>query len=348
MSNQAPGRFDSSSLVQLTLVRFRLFLREPEAIFWIFIFPILLAVGLGIAFRNRPADVLQVGATTAKLTRSLAADKSLSASTLEEAAGRHALATGSILLLAIERSTGVVYEYDDTNPDARTARLIADRAVQTAAGRREAVHVDNQLVHETGARYIDFVVPGLLGMNLMSSAIWGLGFAIVEARQKKLLKRLVASPMPRWQYLASFLLSRLVMLVIEVAAFLGFARFVFGVPFRGPLWQLGVLCILTSLSFAALGLLVSSRAKTMEAASGLMNLVMLPMWILSGVFFSATRFPAVIQPFVRALPLTAAIDSIRGNMLQGLGLHQMVVPVLTLLAWLIVPFTISLRIFRWK
>ena len=207
---------------------------------------------------------------------------------------------------------------------------------------------ENQLVHETGSRYIDFVVPGLLGMNLMGSAIWGLGFAIVEARQKKLLKRMVASPMPRWQYLASFLLSRLVMLVIEVVAFLGFAGLVFGVPFRGSLWQLGFLCVLTSMAFSALGLLVSSRAKTMEAASGLMNLVMLPMWILSGVFFSASRFPAVIQPFVRALPLTAANEAMRANMLQGMGLNHLMVPVAILLAWLVVPFAVALRIFRWR
>ena len=141
---------------------------------------------------------------------------------MDETAGAHALATGDILLLAIQKPNGVTYKYDDTNPDARTARLVADRAIQAAAGQREAVHVENQLVHETGARYIDFVVPGLLGMNLMGSAIWGLGFSIVEARQKKLLKRLVASPMPRWQYLTSFLLSRLALLVIEVVVFLGF------------------------------------------------------------------------------------------------------------------------------
>jgi ABC-2 type transport system permease protein len=182
----------------------------------------------------------------------------------------------------------------------------------------------------------------------MGSAIWGLGFSIVEARQKKLLKRFVASPMPRWQYLASFLLSRLALLVIEVLAFLGFARFVFGVPFRGSLWQLGILCVLTSLSFSALGLLIASRAKTMEAASGLMNLAMLPMWILSGVFFSATRFPALIQPFVRALPLTAAIDALRGNMLQGLNLSQLSTQMIILTAWLVVTFLISLRIFRWR
>ena len=342
------NKLELSSLYQLTMVRFRLFLREPEAIFWIFIFPILLAAGLGIAFRNRPADVLQVGATTSQLTQALAADKGLKATTIDETAGTHALATGDILLLAIQNPDGVEYKYDDTNPDARAARLVADRAVQVAAGQREAVHSGNQLVHETGARYIDFVVPGLLGMNLMGSAIWGLGFSIVEARQKKLLKRFVASPMPRWQYLASFLLSRLAMLVIEIAAFLGFARLVFGVPFRGSLGQLAFLCVLTSLSFSALGLLIASRAKTMEAASGLMNLVMLPMWILSGVFFSATRFPAVIQPVVRALPLTAAIDALRGNMLQGMNLGQLVIPVGILFAWLVVPFAVSLRIFRWR
>ena len=343
-----PRSLETSSLFQLTLARFKLFLREPEAVFWTFIFPILLAVGLGLAFRNRPADVLQVGATTPQLTHALAADKGLTAITVNEAAGVKQLDTGAIVLLAIQKPNGVVYRYDDTNPDARSARLLADRDIQSAAGRTEPVHAENNLVQEKGSRYIDFVVPGLLGMNLMGPAIWGLGFAIVEARQKKLLKRLVASPMPKWQYLTSFLLSRLVMLVIEVVVFLGFAAVAFGVPFRGSLLQLGFLCILISLSFSALGLLISSRAKTMEAASGLMNLVMLPMWILSGVFFSASRFPAVIQPFVRALPLTAAIDTLRGNMLQGMNLGQLIPQIAVLLAWLVVPFLVSLKIFRWR
>jgi ABC transporter DrrB family efflux protein len=342
------NRLELSSFYQLTMVRLKLFVREPEAIFWIFVFPILLAVGLGIAFRNRPADVLPVGATTAQLTQALAADKGLTAKTLDEAAGTHELATGQIVFLAIERADGVAYEYDDTNPDARTARLLADRAVQAAAGRKNAVGATDDLVHEPGARYIEFAVPGLLGLNLMGSAMWGLGFAIVDERKKKLLKRLVASPMPKAQYLGSFLLSRLGMLIIEVAFFLGFAKVAFGVPFRGSLWELGLLCLMTSLAFSALALLVSSRAKTTEAVSGLMNLVMLPMWILSGVFFSASRFPAVVQPIVRALPLTAAIDAMRGNMLQGTGLQSMMPQVLILLAWFAVPFAVSLRIFRWR
>jgi len=342
------SKLSESSLYQLTAQRFRLFFREPEAVFWIFVFPVLMAAGLSIAFRNRPADVLQVGATTTELARALNADKGLTASTIDEADGRKQLALGKILVLAVQSTDSVTYEYDDTNPDARNARLIADQAIQRAAGRHDTVDTQNQHVHEAGARYIDFVVPGLLGMNLMSSAIWGLGFAIVEARQKKLLKRLVASPMPRWQYLASFLLSRLLLLVIEVGVFLGFARLAFGVPFRGPVWELALLAVLTSLSFSALGLLISSRAKTMEAASGLMNLAMLPMWILSGVFFSASRFPRLFQPFIHALPLTAAIDALRGNMLQGLAFSQMLSPIAVMLTWLLVCFAVALRIFRWR
>jgi ABC-2 type transport system permease protein len=342
------SKLETSSLYQLTVTRLKLTLREPEAIFWIFVFPILLAIGLGIAFRNRPADVLPVGATTEQLTQALTADTGLKATQMDESAGVHALAVGTIVLLAEQSSDGVVYRYDNTNPDARTARMIADRAIEVAAGRKDVLTATNELVHEKGSRYIDFVVPGLLGMNLMGSAMWGLGFSIVDGRQKKLLKRMVASPMPRWQYLMGYLLSRLIMLAVEVVVFLGFAKLVFGVPFRGPLWQLGLLCLLVSMVFSALGLLTASRARTMEAVSGLMNLVMLPMWILSGVFFSASRFPAIVQPLVRALPLTAAIDAMRGNMLQGVQLGQLTVQVGILLAWFAVPFAVSLRIFRWK
>jgi ABC-type multidrug transport system permease subunit len=337
-----------SSLYQMTATRLKLTLREPEAIFWIFVFPILLAVGLGIAFRNRPPEVLPVSATTPQLAQALAADKGLSVTEMDESEGLHALAVGNIVLLAAQNGNKVVYRYDNTNPDARTARMIADGAIETAAGRRDVVAAENGFVREKGSRYIDFVVPGLLGMNLMGSAMWGLGFTIVDGRQKKLLKRMVASPMPKWQYLAGYLLSRLIMLGIEVAVFLGFAWLVFRVPFRGPLWELGAVCVLTSLTFSALGLLVASRAKTMEAVSGLMNLVMLPMWILSGVFFSASRFPATVQPLIQALPLTAAINAIRGNMLEGMSLDRMWGPAAILLVWFVLPFAVSLRIFRWR
>jgi ABC-type multidrug transport system permease subunit len=342
------NRFLDRSLVQLTFARFRLFFREPDAIFWIFVFPILLALGLGIAFRNRPPEVTKIGVVGTNLAATLRADKDLSVAAMDRGSGELALRTGRIQLLAISTPSGVIYRYDDTNPEARTARLLTDYALQRSSGRPDPFKTKDNLVREPGSRYIDFVVPGLLGMNLMGSSIWGLGLAIVDFRQKKLLKRLVASPMRRWEYLASFLLSRLVILPFEVIAFLGFSILVFGVPLRGSLWQLAVLCIIASLCFNALGLLTACRARTIEAVSGLMNLVMLPMWILSGIFFSADRFPAVVQPVIRALPLTAVIDAFRANMLQGSGFASLHRELTVIIAWFVVPFFLALRLFRWR
>jgi ABC-2 type transport system permease protein len=336
-------------LAQLTLVRFREFAREPEAIFWVFVFPILLAAGLGIAFRNRPADVLKIAAVTPELVHSLRQEKLLDVRELPAPAAALALRNGKVTLLAEPGPGGtVVYEYDDTNPEARNARMLADRAIQRAAGRTDPVPSTDQLLREPGSRYIDFLVPGLLGMNLMGSAIWGLGFAIVDARRKKLIKRLIATPMPRHYYLLSFVLSRLVLLVVEVAVVLGFGYLIFGVPVRGSLADLVLLCVLASFSFSALGLLIASRAQTIEAASGLMNCIMMPMWILSGVFFSAQRFPDVVQPIIKALPLTAIIDALRANMLQGAGLAQVGPQIGVLATWLVVCFAVALKLFRWR
>ncbi len=341
--------FVENSLVQLTLVRFREFWREPEAVFWVFVFPILLAGGLGVAFRNRPADIIKIAAVGPQLAGALRTDKGLAVEQVDLAAGEQALRAGRIVLLAAPAANGgVTYRYDDTNPDGRAAKLVVDRAVQRAAGARDAVAVKDDFVREPGSRYIDFLIPGLMGTNLMGSGIWGIGFTIVDARRKKLLKRLIASPMPRWQYLLSFLLSRLALLYVEIAAIVCFGVFAFGVPVRGPLWQLALLCLLSSIAFSTLGLLVASRAQTMEAASGLMNLVMLPMWIFSGVFFSADRFPNVFQPFVRALPLTAVIDAMRASMLQGAHLSQLGPQLAVITCWLILCFFTALKLFRWK
>src|SRR5579862_544815 len=341
--------FADHPLVQLTLVRFLEFIREPEALFWVFVFPILLAAGLGIAFRNRPPDVLTIAAVTPELAQSLQQEKLLAVEQLDLQSAQEALRTGKVALLVAPGQNGAVeFRYDDTNPEGRAARLLADRAVQKAAGRVDPVATDDQLVRETGSRYIDFLIPGLLGMNLMGSAIWSMGFAIVDARRKKLLKRLVASPMPRPYYLLSFLLSRILMLVVEVGVLVGFGALFFHVPVRGSLLDLAIVCLLSSLSFSALGLLLASRARTIEAASGLMNIVMMPMWIASGVFFSSQRFPDLMQPFIKALPLTAVIDALRANMLQGADLAQMAPQVGIIMFWLVICFALALRLFRWR
>ena len=342
-------RWADQPLVQLTLVRFREFWREPEAIFWVFVFPILLAAGLGLAFRNRPPEVIGIAAVTPELARSLRQEKLLDVEELSAPAAEEALRTGKVALFAAPSPGGaVVYRYDDTNPEGRTARMLADRAVQRAAGRADPVPTSDRLMREPGSRYIDFLIPGLLGMNLMGSAMWGLGFAIVDARRKKLMKRLISTPMPRHDYLLSFVLARLLLLVVEVGVLLGFGAWVFQVPVRGSLLDLAVLCVLGSLAFSALGLLVASRAQTIEAVSGLMNTVMMPMWIVSGVFFSAQRFPGALQPVIRALPLTALIDALRANMLQGAGLAQVAPQLGVLGVWLVVSFTLALKLFRWR
>jgi ABC-2 type transport system permease protein len=337
------------ALVQLTLVRFLEFLREPEALFWVFVFPILLAAGLGIAFRNRPADVLKIAVVSPELAQSLRPEKLLDVQQLDAEAAREALRAGKVALLAVPAAGGSVeYLYDDTNPEGRAARLLADRAIQRAAGRVDPVATTDELMRETGSRYIDFLIPGLLGMNLMGSAIWSMGFAIVDARRKKLLKRLVASPMPRPYYLLSFLLSRILMLVVEVGVLVGFGVLLFHVPVRGSLLNLGVVCLLASLSFSALGLLLASRARTIEAASGLMNVVMMPMWIASGVFFSSQKFPDLMQPVIKVLPLTAVIDALRANMLQGANLAQLSPQIGIIAFWLVICFALALKLFRWR
>ncbi len=335
--------------VQLTLVRFREFRREPEAVFWVFVFPILLAAGLGIAFRNRPADVLKIGAENAQLASALRTEKSLAVEVMSRAAGERGLRTGRIVLLAVAGpSGGVVYRYDDTNPDGRTARLLAERGILRAAGVRDPAPESDSLVREPGSRYIDFLIPGLVGLNLMGSGMWGMGFAIVDARRRNLLKRLVATPMSRAEYLLSFLFSRLALLFVEVAVLVGFGVAVFGTPLRGSLWELAVLCILSAFCFSALGLLTASRVRTIEAVSGLMNFVMLPMWIFSGVFFSAERFPAAVQPFIQALPLTAVANVLRANMIEGARLTQVSGELAIISAWLVASFFVALRLFRWR
>ena len=335
-------------LAQLTLVRFREFLREPEALFWVFLFPILLAAGLGLAFRNRPAEVLRVGAVTPRVVSALRQDKLLDVQELDYRTAEAALQAGKIVLVAEPGNGGVVYQYDDTNPEGRTARMLADRAVQRAGGRVDPVKSGDLLLREPGSRYIDFLLPGLLGMNIMGSSIWSLAFGVVDARRKKLLKRLIATPMPRHEYLISFLLSRLAMLVVEVSTLLGFGILVFGVPVRGGLVSFTALCVIGSLCFSSLGLLIASRVRTIEGVSGLTNSIMMPMWIVSGVFFSSQRFPELLQPVIKALPLTAIIDALRANMLQGAGLPQLWPEMAVLSAWLIVCFTLALKLFRWK
>jgi ABC-type multidrug transport system permease subunit len=339
-------------MFQLALARMREFYREPEAVFWVFGFPIVLAFALGLAFRNSGPAELQVGVAAGPpadsvLAATLDASPRLAAAVLDTATARLRLRTGRIALLVVPGDT-LVYRYDSTRTESRLARLEVDDVLQRGEGRADPAAVRDDPAAAAGSRYIDFLIPGLLGMNLLGSGIWGVGFSVVQARQKKLLKRFMATPMRRSHYLLSFILSRLVFLILEVAALVGFGWLVFDVGVRGSFLTLAGITVLGAFAFAGLGLLVASRARTIEGVSGLMNLVMLPMWILSGTFFSYARFPDAMIPFVKALPLTALNDALRSVMIDGAGVASLGAPLAIVTAWGAVSFVIALKIFRWR
>ncbi len=333
-------------LYALTRARVLEFIREPEAVFWVFAFPVIMAVVLGFAFRDHAPDKVPVGlAGPPQPPLASNALKTIPFASLKE--GLQALRTGKIALL-VEGGDPLVYHFDPTRPDARLARLEVDDAIQRAAGREDPVRIHEEPMHEKGSRYIDFLLPGILGLNLMGTGIWGIGFGIVNARLKKTLKLMTATPMRKSEYLLAQILSRFVFLILEIAVILMFGVLAFGVPIRGSLALLLFTALLGALSFAGLGLLVAARAQTLEAASGLMNFVMVPMWLLSGVFFSAERFPKAAQPLIQALPLTALNDALRAVMLEGKGPGAIVAYLAILAAWGLASFGIALKIFRWQ
>lgn len=339
------------SLVELTLTRLRLFFREPSAVFWTFIFPILLTIALGVAFRNRPpapvVAMVEEGLLSPSLAAALARDRRIRAQVVPSGEARAALRVGRAALV-VSSGPPITYAFDPARPESRLARELVDDALQRAAGRVDPLPVAEALVVEPGSRYVDFLVPGLIGLNIMSSGMWGVAFVIVETRQKKLLKRLLATPMRRGEFLLSFVFLRMLFLALELPVLLGFARIAFGVGVRGSLALLVVLALLGALAFAGVGLLVAARATNTQTASGLINLVMMPMFLLSGVFFSASNFPDVMQPVIRALPLTALIDALRAIMNEGAGAVAVVRPAVLLALVAAASFGLALRAFRWS
>ena len=342
-----------SALVELVRVRLLEFLREPEVVFWVYGFPVLLVATLGIAYRARPVPAVRVdvveGAGAAADAAALAVPTAgLAPSVRSRAEGLERLRTGRTDLVA-ERVAAerLRYHVDPSRPESVLARDRAADALERAAGRRDLLAAEDMPQTAPGGRYIDFVVPGLMALSLMSGGLWGVGFITVELRIRKLLKRFLATPMRRWQFLLSIMLGRMLLMIPEMLLLVLFARFAFGVRVFGSGWAVALLVLLGSLCFSGLGLLVASRAKTLEAVSGALNVVMLPMWLTSGVFFPRERYPEAIQPLLRALPLTALVDSLRAVMLEGRALPDCAAELGVLLAWTAAGFVVALRIFRW-
>lgn len=348
----------SSALWQLTLARFREFYREPAALFWVYGFPLILAFALGLAFRERPVPASTVDVqhdpahpeVSERLHESLAADPGLTVSVHDEATCRKRLRTSKSELIVVPRPgtpAGVEFLYDATRSESVLARNAVDRALLRAAHPQAPVAPES-VIAEPGGRYIDFLIPGLLGINLLGGGLFGVGFVAADLRVRKLLKRFQATPMRRSDFLLSLMISRLIFTLIDIGLLLGFAYLVFDIRIRGNPLVLTVLIVVGGVCFAGLGLLVGSRARTIETVAGLVNAVMLPMYVLSGVFFSASRFPDWMQPFIRILPLTALNDGLRAVMNNGAGWDALGYPLLVLGIWGAICFALALRFFRWR
>ena len=343
-----------SGYLHLLAARMRELQREPEIVFWVFVFPLLLALGLGIAFRNKPADIPSVaivsGPSAQRVLEMLRVGSTkVKADILDsyDALNRFRLGKYDLVIIAKEQGS-FEYRFDPARPESVLARSEIDDALQSAAGRKDPVSTSSRVSSEPGARYIDFLIPGLLGMNLMNSGMWGVGFALVDMRQRKLLKRFVATPMRRSDFLLALTSSRLILMVIEVGLLLGFGILVFHMRVLGSWASIILLGTLGAVCFGGLGLLTASRAQKIETVSGLINLVMMPMWIFSGVFFSYERFPSVIHPFIKALPLTALNDALRATILEGASLRAQGTRLLIMTLWGGLSFILALRWFRWN
>ncbi len=357
-SSQEPRRAGRWSAYQhLLWVRLLELKREPEIIFWVFGFPLLLSLGLGIAFRNKPADQHAVAVIAGENGDEIVSrlggsspDKrsSLRAVVAEREAAMKGLRLGKFDVVVEQKADGTYcFYYDPSRPESEYARLLAGDTLEASAGRVDKLQVVNTASSAPGSRYIDFLIPGLIGMSLMNSGMWGVGFSLVDMRQRKLLKRFVATPMRRSDFLLAVMSSRLVLMVIEVGLLLAFGMLVFHMPVAGSFVTLALLGSIAAIAFGGLGLLSACRAQKVESASGLINLVMMPMWIFSGVFFSYEHFPAMALPFIKALPLTALNDALRAVILEGASLGSQSLRLLILALWGGISFALALKWFRW-
>jgi ABC-2 type transport system permease protein len=343
------------SLWALSAVRLKLFFREPGSMFWTFGFPLLVTVALGVAFRNQgqaQSPVAIVAGPGAEGVRAaLAGRPGLAAGIVDAGEATRELRTGEAVLSIEAGSPGasapLLFRYDPTRPEALATRRLADDLLQEHAGRRDAVATREETEATRGGRYVDWLVPGLLGLQLLNGAMWGAAFNIVNARQRKLLKRLAATPMRRAHYLLSYRVSGLVFVPLQVFVLFVFARLTFGVVIQGSVLAVLGLAFLGSWAFAGLGLLCASRAQNSETANGLINLVTLPMMVLSGVFFSSSRFPSFLQPVIRGLPLSAFNEALRHVVNDGASIFTQALPIGILAAWALITSVLAVRLFRW-
>jgi len=336
---------------QVARTAFVEFWRSPAAVFWTYGFPLMMAVVLGFAFQPGtpppvPVAIVDVPGTSALYATIQSADR-LSVELLPPDVADQALARGRVALLIKFDEDGPVLRSDPTRPEAELARLLVERALHDAReGGIETIRAEVE--DRPGSRYIDFLIPGLIGLNLLGAGMWGVGFNLVQMRVQNLLRRLFVTPMRRSEFLAGYLLGRSILVIPEAIAIMLFGVFLWDVPFRGSFLAAFLVIVIGGWTFTGIGCLCASRARTIETIGGLMNAVQLPMWILGGTFFANEALEGPVRWIAECMPLTHVNRMLREVMLESGTLLDVWLPLTALLAAGLVAFGLAMRLFRWQ
>jgi ABC-2 type transport system permease protein len=342
------------SLFQLIAAHFKSFFREPAILFWAILFPILMAWVLGIAFSTKGETVRTVYVTsTAEVPDIVSGEKLIGEETgnafrikfknASPAESIRAIKRGVIALYIEVKNDSLIYHFDPLNADAQLTHLMLEREISGITAKNSAI----EKLETKGTRYIDFLIPGLIALGIMNSCIWGIGWNLIETRMKKLLRRMVATPMKKSVFLTSQVITRIILGCVETSLLFAFAYFYFGTTITGSVVAFVIIFLSGVFAFSGIGILVASRTAKSEVGNGLINAVTLTMTILSGVFFNYHNFPEWAISFIQVLPLTMLADAIRAIFIEAAGLRDVLIPMIVLCSMGFVTFTLGLKIFKW-
>ncbi len=363
-------------LFQLILINYREFVREPGIVFWSIIFPVLMSWVLGVAFTNRENTTQTVAVvksannhnsqldrflenTQANITLNdtsrLEYHKTISNPKLGKTTYRFLMVNWDEAMIMLKRGQtsiiidaqhdSLLYHFDPMNPEARLNYITLSLLIKNESLIEDAQSI--RILEKTGTRYIDFLVPGLMAMGIMNSFLWGISYALIEMRAKKLLRRMIATPMKKSEYLFSHFVARVSLALFEAAILYFFARFYFRIQIQGSILALLMIFLAGNICFTGLGILMASRTSSSRVGTGLINFVSLPMTVLSGIFFSYHNFPDFVIPFIQKLPLTMLADSMRSIFIEGTGIIENLPEFFILSGLGLICFIIGLRIYKW-
>lgn len=345
----------NTSLYQLILTNFRVFFREPAILFWAMLFPIIMAWVLGIAFSGKRESVRTVYVIGREIPEKLSGEKVFGENTgnpsklkfkkASEEEAVKAVKQGVIVMYVEVAGDSLTYHFDPANPDAQLTHLILERGLRSSSDTDSKTSIEP--LQARGTRYIDFLVPGLVALGIMNSCIWGIGWNLIETRMKKLLRRMVATPMKKSLYLTSYIITRVIQGGFETLVLLLFTYWFFGTEITGSFAAFVAVFLAGIFAFAGFAILIASRTAKTEVANGLVNLITLPMMILSGIFFNYHNFPDWAVPVIQALPLTLLADSIRAIFIEAAGFAEILRSIAILSITGLVTFGIGLRMFKW-